>query len=481
MRKLSAYLLAVFVSLTMLGWAARPAAAEVLPELEAETELTIPVDPAASPSAENIDQGVDGTDITVDEFEANAVDSHPGVIGRIRAWLSTHGLATVKGAGVGLAVGGLIAVGAIAFGLLGAPALLVVGAGVLGGALYGASVGNANFNWFTAASAAALGSLTVLIGGLAAGVGRAVSPGAATVGEGLFGSLARATVAPGADDVHDAYCAITGYDPILGQKLDWVDRLVSVASIIVPAATGSELRATVRAVRAGDKAAAATLKSTLRSSLSQVDDAGIDRLVEFITWADTQFQKRVPKQAGELAQKTGSDLVTGWLKELEPTEVAQLVKRYRYNPHLLGALNESRAAAQLRKLEEKGEVVLLHTNGRVNQGGADLIWYDVKSGRIVFADVKASVSGATISSVKTFQKRMKKNIETAKRIINKSSTLTQGEKNRLIEALDDGEFDVQVILVGNAKGSSKLTEHLAASIQRIYAKTGVREFMRLDP
>lgn len=160
--------------------------------------------------------------------------------------------------------------------------------------------------------------------------------------------------------------------------------------------------------------------------------------------------------------------------------MGRLVQRYRYNPHRLGALSESRSAAQLKKLAEKGDVILLHVNERVNQGGADLIWYDIKNDCIVFADVKASVSGSTISRVNTFEQRMRKNVDTALDIITNSPTLTQAEKDRLLEALENGKFDVQVIFAGNAKGSTTIFQKLKASIQREYPQARVREPMRLD-
>lgn len=103
------------------------------------------------------------------------------------------------------------------------------------------------------------------------------------------------------------------------------------------------------------------------------------------------------------------------------------------------------------------------------------------TGRIVFADVKSSVSESTISGVNTFQMRMRKNVNKALDIVEKSSALTDAEKSRLRTALQRGEFDVQVIFAGNAKGTSRLVEKLTKSIRRVYREARVREPMRLDP
>lgn len=188
MRKLTACLLAVCISLSVLGWTAAPAAAEVPPGFETRQETRTQTDRMPPPAKENGRPSSVGADFGVDGAQPGAVNADTGLFGKIRAWLSTRGAAAVKGAGVGLLVGGLIAAGALALGIAGAPLLLAVGAGVLGGALYGASVGNADFNWLEAGASAALSSISALTGGLAAGVGRA---GASVAGRGLLGGAAR--------------------------------------------------------------------------------------------------------------------------------------------------------------------------------------------------------------------------------------------------------------------------------------------------
>lgn len=58
--------------------------------------------------------------------------------------------------------------------------------------------------------------------------------------------------------------------------------------------------------------------------MPQVDDAVVDDLVTFATWADKKSEKVIAKRPGDLAEKKGSDLVLQWVKELTKRKWAVL-------------------------------------------------------------------------------------------------------------------------------------------------------------
>gem|GEM_PF-2752913 len=204
----------------------------VQPGFEAKQELAIPTDPVAPPSTDNSDASSVDVDVTVGGVRADSVSSDPGVFGRIRAWFGTHGKATAKGAAVGLVVGGLFAAGAVALGVVGAPILLIVGAGVLGGAIYGASVGNADFNWLEAGATALLSSITTLAGGVAAAAGRAGASGTSAVGRGLIGSITRGAAGGSVRSgiVNAALDAVDAYETVAivtDEEANWQEKAVA--------------------------------------------------------------------------------------------------------------------------------------------------------------------------------------------------------------------------------------------------------------
>lgn len=288
LRKLSAYLLAISISLMVLGWSGRPAAAVVQPGFEAKQELAIPTDPVAPPSTDNSDASSVDVDVTVGGVRADSVSSDPGVFGRIRAWFGTHGKATAKGAAVGLVVGGLFAAGAVALGVVGAPILLIVGAGVLGGAIYGASVGNADFNWLEAGATALLSSITTLAGGVAAAAGRAGASGTSAVGRGLIGSITRGAAGGSVRSgiVNAALDAVDAYETVAivtDEEANWQEKAVAGLGLL-PLGVASK--------------AARHIADNLPKEIREVGSSEYAKRLGFKRFTENNYRKALIKHTG---------------------------------------------------------------------------------------------------------------------------------------------------------------------------------------
>lgn len=170
MRRFASLLLALFLALSAAAWAPS-VSADVLPEVnggdkQSDTVRDSSIDPADDAAAALTDgDSALVESISVDPSSVDAAEVSSGGVG---AWLKNHGLGFLKGLGAGAA--GALAVGAGAL-LLGAAASVVAGVAglaLLGGAVYGAITGSADFNWAEAIA-------TSVVSGISSGVGAVVS------------------------------------------------------------------------------------------------------------------------------------------------------------------------------------------------------------------------------------------------------------------------------------------------------------------
>ncbi len=94
--------------------------------------------------------------------------------GGFKSWLADRGMGLVKGIGAGL-IGAAVVVGVAALVVgAGAPLLLMAGAAVVGGALYGLFTGSANFNWTEAIVGSVIGGVSAGVGSWIAGMGGSI-------------------------------------------------------------------------------------------------------------------------------------------------------------------------------------------------------------------------------------------------------------------------------------------------------------------
>lgn len=142
-----------------------PTAAQVPPGYEPEVRLLNP---------EGFGDGSSNS-----SGKSAAVDGSSGgqsaKTGGFGSWLADHGLGLVKGIGAGL-IGAAVVVGVAALVVgAGAPLLLMAGAAVLGGALYGAFAGSKNFSWTEAIVGSVIGGVSAGVGSWLAGTGSALA------------------------------------------------------------------------------------------------------------------------------------------------------------------------------------------------------------------------------------------------------------------------------------------------------------------
>lgn len=176
MKKAGRWLGVLFVAgLVMAG--AMAALAEVPPGFEPEVRFVNPEefgDTSANSSGKSaVMDGSSGAQ------SANA--------GSFWGWLGDHGMGLVKGIGAGL-IGAAVVVGvAVLVVGAGAPLLLMAGAAVLGGAVYGALVGSKNFNWTEAIVGSVIGGVSAGVGSWIAGTGSSLVTRAAVAAVDMVG------------------------------------------------------------------------------------------------------------------------------------------------------------------------------------------------------------------------------------------------------------------------------------------------------
>ena len=227
----------------------------------------------------------------------------------------------------------------------------------------------------------------------------------------------------------------------------------------------------------------------IRDASPLFDEVKARHLVEFLEWADRRLigyrMGRSGRKAIQLLEDGGGDLVIKWLEDLErqATDRGYSVQAHRAlsRPSPLTWSDQRSAAAQyVRDLAKEGKALLLHVNEHVHLGGADLIWIDLNAGRVVFTDVKSSVSGTVFGSSTTLQNRITENLDHARTLIRESTTLSKKEKGALLKSLEDGNFDVQLVLAGTARESGRLAANLLRDVRQKYPKAQFRDTHFLD-